>query len=227
MSSSHDANYTISTILYNLQILPESLLCGIGLMGILLASPSLVILTASAGSTALLTASLGRLTMKMMPDSAVLSSSLDMCTQGHLGRTWERLMGAGSDNPDRLWSPYAPSAYMSVIGFFVGWGFALQQLYQEEIRAGVVRQATLTTTLVISGLILFLAAVFRVMSGCERLWSTLAGLFVGLAVGFMGAIAIGLLSNRSLTNVWGIPLLQDRIAAGAAVYVCPTGPGPV
>ena len=78
------------------------------------------------------------------------------------------------------------------------------------------------TLMIITGLILLVTLVFRVMSGCERIVPTVAGLAVGLAAGFMGAIAVGAVSNRSLTNLWGIPLLQDRIAAGSAIYVCPS-----
>ena len=222
MIASTELNYTKAQLMYNLQILPESLLCGIVILSIVLASPSLVVLATGAGCTALLTDVIGRLVMKMIPNSAVLTSSLDMCSQGHLGRAWERLLGSGAQNPDRLWTPLAPSAYMSVIGFFAGWGAALQQLYQEEIRAGVIRSATLYTSIAIMGLIVMITVVSRVMSGCERLWPTLAGLAVGVAAGFLGAIAVGVVSNRSLTNVWGIPLLQDRIASGSAIYVCPS-----
>lgn len=213
-------DYVVAAILYNLQILPESLMCGIIILSIVLANQTLLALAAGAAGTQLLTGAVGRVMMRMT-DGAVRTSSLDMCVQGHLGKTWDRLL-RGVDNPERLWHPKAPSVYMATVGFFAGWGYALQQLYKEEIRAGVVKQTTLTTTAIITALLILLTLVFRTQSGCETWTGALGGLLFGLLLGYMGAIALGYATGRRATNVWGIPLLRDRINNGSAVYICPS-----
>lgn len=213
-------DYVAAAVLYNLQILPESLMCGIVILSIVLANQTLLALAAGAAGTQLLTGAVGSVIMRMT-DSAVRTSSLDMCVQGHLGKTWDRLL-SGTENAERLWSPKAPSVYMATVGFFAGWGAALQQLYKEEIRAGIINQNTLTTTAIITALIILLTLLFRTKSGCETWIGAIGGILFGLLLGYMGAIALGYATGRRATNIWGIPLLRDRINNGSAVYICPS-----
>jgi hypothetical protein len=73
---------------------------------------------------------------------------------------------------------------------------------------------------IITGLLLLMALLFRIFSGCETVLGALGGTAVGTLLGYFLAIAIGYMSDRKLTNIWGIPLLRDRINAGQPVYVC-------
>lgn len=211
-------SYISASILYNLQILPDILLCGMLLLGVLLANQSVLLVAGAAIANQLFTSTVGRLMLKYSPDNAVIRSSLDMCTGGYIGKSWSRLLGVGVDD---LWSPRAPSLYMSVLGFFAGWGGALQQLYKEEIDAGVMSRTTMIACGVIMAIIIAAAAIARWASGCESLVGLAGGLVMGGVVGYFGAIALGYATNRKATNIWGIPLLRDRINGGAAVYVCP------
>jgi hypothetical protein len=214
-------DYIIATILFNLQILPEALVSGIFILAILLANYSLFAVAAGAGGTQLVTGAIGRLIMKFAPDSAYVRSSMDMCSAGYVGKSWDRLL-RGSSAPELLWHPWAPSVYLATIGFFGGWGAALQQLYKEEINAGILSRSTLLTTGIITGLLLLLALLFRIFSGCESLLGALGGIGLGLSVGYFAAIALGYSTDRRATNIWGIPLLVDRINNGSPVYLCPT-----
>lgn len=211
-------SYISAAILYNLQILPDILLCGILLLGILLANQSILTLAGAAIGSQLLTSTVGRLMLKYVPDDAVVRSSLDMCTGGYIGKSWSRLIGVGVDD---LWSPRAPSLYMSMLGFFAGWGGALQQLYKEEIDAGIMSRTTMIACGVIMAIIILAAATARWASGCESVVGLAGGLVMGGVIGYFGAIALGFSTDRRATNIWGIPLLRDRINGGAAVYVCP------
>lgn len=212
-------DYVAAAIMYNLQILPESILCGLIVLAIVLANQPLVILAAGLAGAHLLASSVGTLLMRFSPEQAVVSTSMTQCSMGFIGKSWERLFrGSG----DLLWHPKAPSIYMVTVGFLSGWGFALQQLYKEEIQAGVIKPSMMTTMAIIALLTMILAAVFRIGTGCDSVAATLGGLAFGLMLGYMGAIALGYATDRRATNLWGIPLLRDRINQGAAVYICPT-----
>jgi hypothetical protein len=213
----HD--YIASTFMYNMQILPDAIVAGMIILAVLLANQSLFFLAAGGVLTQLFTGAIGRILMKMAPENAgVTMNPLDGCHGGFLGKSWESLL---NPNPDHLWYPLAPSRYMALLGFFGGVGAALQQLYKEEIDAGIIGRNTLTATSIISILVVVLAAVFRYFGGCDTISSIIGGLLLGLALGYFGYVALGYASGRRLTNVWGIPLLRDRINNGSALYICP------
>jgi len=213
-------DYIAATIMYNLQILPESVMSGIIILAIVLANSSLLALAAGAGGTQLLTSAVGRIMMRVMPDGAVVTSSTDMCYTGFVGKTVDRLM-RGPDAPELMWHPRAPSVFMATVGFFVGYGLALQQLYKEEINAKVMSQSTLVSTSIISLLLLVTALIFRISWGCESILGAVGGSLFGIAIGYFGCITLGYVTDRRATNVWGIPLLRDRINNGSALYICP------
>jgi hypothetical protein len=213
------SDYTAAAILYNVQILPETLMTGLIILAIVLANGPLVFLAAGTALTQLLTRVVGNLIMKYQPDAATITSSMDMCSTGFIGKSWDRLLRGGS-SPEQLWHPLSPSIYMATVGFLAGWGGALQQLYRDEAKAGVLSRSSFTVLSVVMGLLLLLTLLFRVFSGCETLVGAGGGMLLGVALGYFGAIALGYATDRRATNIWGIPLLRDRINAGSAVYVC-------
>ena len=58
-----------------------------------------------------------------------------------------------------------PSPISQTVGFFAGWGFGLQQLYKDEIDAGILQRSTVLATTVITVLLLLLAIVYRIYAG--------------------------------------------------------------
>ena len=213
-------DYLAAALLYNLQILPESLITGILILAVVLANQALLAMAAGAVGTQMLTGAIGRIIMKMLPDTATRTSSMDMCNTGFIGKSWERLFH-GPNVPANLWHPRAPSVFMATVGFFVGYGLALQNLYKEEIHANVMNRSSLITTSIISGLLLIMAIVFRVSSGCESILGAVSGSVLGIGIGYLGCVALGYVTDRRATNLWGIPLLRDRINNGSALYICP------
>jgi hypothetical protein len=211
-------NYLVVPVVYNIQILPDLLLAGTALLAILLANPAVVSLAVGAAAAQGLTRFVAYLLMMLQPNAAVVRSSLDVCTGGFIGKSWDRLFQLGTDH---LWHPLAPSVYLATLGFFIGYGSALQQLYKEEVAAGMLPQRTLSGLLVTAAILSLAAVVFRYASGCESLLSCIAGLLFGFAFGYFGAIILGYATDRRATNLWGTPLLRDRINSGAPVYVCP------
>jgi len=214
-------DYIAAAIIYNLQLLPESLITGIIILAIVLVSKTLLVLAAGAGLTQLLTSTVGKLITRFMEGSAMSDRKCaDRCTPGFLGKAAIRLANGGQ-TPELLWHPVAPSVYLATVGYFVGVGLALLQIYKDEIDAKVVNRSTLTGTAIVSLIILVMAIVFRVSHGCETLFGAIGGILLGLLIGYLGCITIGYLTDRRATNVWGIPLIRDRINGGSALYVCP------
>ena len=214
------ADYLGAVIMYNLQVLPELLMTGLIVLAIALANPAILFVAIGAGGTQLLTGAAGRLVMQFMPDQAIVSATMTQCNTGFIGNAWSRLL-RGSPSSDLLWHPKSPSVYMATLGFLAGYSWAAQLLYKDEIEAGVLKQSTMTALASLSFIVLIAAAIFRYTTGCETLMTSLTGLVLGLIFGYFGAIALGYSTGRRATNIWGIPLLRDRINNGSAIYVCP------
>jgi hypothetical protein len=214
-------DYLAAAIIFNLQILPETLTSGLLLLAVVLGSGPVLALATGVGGTQLFTTVVSRLLMRYAPDSAQLMSTMDGCTQGYVGKSWQRLL-RDTLNPEQLWHPRAPSVYQATIGFVAGYGLALQHLYRDEIKAGVLSGSLMMTTGILAGLVMLLTLLFRVSSGCESVFSAVLGILLGLFIGYIGTIALGYSTDRRATNIWGIPLLRDRINNGSAIYVCQT-----
>jgi hypothetical protein len=219
--------YLSAAIQHNMQMLPESIVCGLVILSIALANPTLFALAAGTVGVQAFTGGVGRIMMNFQPESAVLMSATDPCRRTYLGMSWESLL-SGVVKPEQLWHPAAPSVYSATVAFITGYGLALQLIYKEEINAGMLNATWMTIFGVIAAFILLLVIVFRSASGmifrsgpsCESLVSVLGGVFLGLLIGFLGTVSLAYMTDRKATNIWGIPLLRDRINAGAPVYVC-------
>jgi drug/metabolite transporter (DMT)-like permease len=212
-------DYIAAAIIFNLQILPETILSGLLILAVVLANGPVLGMAAGVAGTQLLAKPVGNLLMQFAPDSAVPMSSMDQCTQGYVGKSWARLL-RGTAAPEQLWHPLAPSQYQATVGFLAGFGYALQQIYKDEIDAGVLPKPMMVTIAIVTALIMILALLFRIGSGCESILGAFAGLALGLLVGYLGTIAVAYATDRRAMNVWGAPLLRDRINNGSAVYVC-------
>jgi hypothetical protein len=215
-------DYIAAAITYNFQLLPESLICGMIILSIVLVNQPLIVLAAGATGTQVLTSVVGKLIMRYAEGNAQLTGSkcAEVCSPGFLGKSWYRLLNGGRA-PELLWHPIAPSVYLATIAFFVGFGLALLQIYKEEIDAKVVSRSTLTMMAIVSLILLAMAVVFRIGNGCDSMFGAVGGVLLGIMLGYLGSIMISYFTNRRATNVWGIPLIRDRINNGSALYVCP------
>lgn len=214
-------DYIAAAIIFNLQILPETIMSGLIILAIVLASGPVLGLAGGVAGAQLLAKTVGNLLMRYAPDSAEPLSSMDQCTQGYVGKSWDRLL-RGTAAPEQLWHPLAPSQYQATVGFLAGFGYALQQIYKDEIDAGVLPKSMMITVAIMAALFMILTLLFRVGSGCETVLGAAAGLALGLILGYLGTIAYAYATDRRQTNLWGTPLLRDRINNGSAVYICGT-----
>lgn len=214
------SEYVIAGLKHNTQVLPETLVAGTALLGILLSNHALLALALAAFCNHLLGLGIGRTVMKFDSANAILRSASDPCNDNYVGRTWSKLLN-GVISPDFLWHPVAPSLYMMTVAFFFGWSLGLQLLYKEEIDAGILKKSYQASMTVISLLLVALLLIARVKSGCDTTIGALIGGALGCIFGFGACVAIGSATARRLTNIWGMPLLRDRINDGSPVYVCP------
>ena len=213
------ADDTIRWISDNIQLIPELLPVGFALLTILLSSQPLLFITLGLIAVQSIIAGLNRIIIRMAPEAAVVSSTMSGCFSGPIAKSWSRLFGA---TPDLLWHPMTPSLYVATAAFLAAWGWALNVLYGDEINAGVVPKSMGVGFAVTGTLLLLLLMTFRWFQRCESGINIFGGLALGAALGFFGAIALGYATDRRATNIWGIPLLRDRINNGSAVYICPS-----
>lgn len=207
-----------SSLFYILQTLPDSLVTGITVLSILLGNQALFTIAASSIFMQALITGIGYLVIKLNPDSVVTRASIEPCVAGYINNYWAQVRG-GRDNVDH---PYAPSLYMASVSFFAGWGAALRQLYADEITQGVLAGTQANWMLITAFVIVLAAMIFRIfVAGCESLIGALIGLGAGVGLGYLMCISIGYATGRKATNIWGMPLLRDRIDNGSPVYVCP------
>ena len=198
--------------------LPDSLVTGITVIAILLGNQSLFTVAASSIFMQALVTGIGYLVIRFNPDSAITRASAEPCVAGYINNYWAQVRG-GRNNMDH---PYAPSLYMATISFFAGWGIGLQQLYADEINQGVLNSSQTTAMLIVALVLVLVSMIFRTfVIQCETLVGALIGLATGLAIGYLLCIAIGASTERTATNIWGMPLLRDRINNGSPIYTCP------
>ena len=215
MSSQTD--YIAASLFYNMNILPELLILGNIILAIVLANHAVLAMAIGAIGTNALTGAINGLLASLIPDSAKHTTSMSTCDSGVFKNPWTNLLYGTY----RTWDARAPSAYLATIGFFVGYGLGLQTMYKEEIDARVISRASLTSTAVVSVLILLTVFLYRIFSGCESVIGAIGGTVLGFILGYLMCVSLGFVTDRRATNIWGIPLLRDRINNGSALYICP------
>jgi len=202
---------------YILQVLPDSLITGITVLAILLGNQTLFALAGSSLIMQALVTGIGYIIIKFNPDSVVTRIAEEPCAAGFINNYWARVRG-GLANVDH---PYAPSLYLATVAFFAGWGAGLKQLYAEEIDQGVISNSQTTGFLITAFIILAAVMILRIfVSNCETLVGAFVGVATGTLLGYVFSVSLGFATDRKATNIWGMPLLRDRIAAGSPIYTC-------
>ena len=198
----------IGGISFNSRILPEILITGSIILAIVLSNQVVLLMAIGSILTLLLTSTIGQILMKMVTGTATGTSSMNTCYSGFGGKSWLRL--TTTHNPELSWHPYAPSMYMSVIGYFFGYGLALWTIYKDEINSGIINKSIPITLVTVSACVILFTLLQRYMSGCDSIVTALLGVFIGSMCGYAGTICLGMTTERKATNLWGIPLLRNR-----------------
>ena len=222
-------NQVSATFRYNLQTLPDTLLAAILLFALFFQSAALatfgVSLLVHGGLYQVFASFLGRnipglrrpmgsgrCTGRFPSVSYLGAASLASSTNNTNSMN-------GSNGPaysDAEW----PSYYASFMGFFLGYVGTLPFIYKEELSASPQRNISTTGGLIIGGIVLLMAVVFRLTSGCDDVLGVVAGLGIGGIMGFTLVSLISYASDRSLTNVLALPLFTGVASSGKPIYVC-------
>ena len=202
---------------YNLQIFPDTITAGALLFSMLFQSPPLATLGASFILLNFLHPSIAALTTRAV--SATLGADADpaICSGHFPGVSYEDLL---SFRGDQLFRPGWPSYYSVFMGWLAAWVGALPALYNREIAASPRRMAAATFGLIVLALVLLIAIVYRVGSGCDTVFGVLVGMGVGALLSGVLVFGLAWISDRRLTNLLNFPLIRGRAGDGKPIYVC-------
>jgi hypothetical protein len=113
-----------------------------------------------------------------------------------------------------------PSYYSVFLGYLVGWIGALPVLYSKELDASPRKKGASILGLIVLGLTVITASIYRIQSGCDSLFGVFVGLLAGIFVGGLLVFGIAWISDRRMTNLFGLPLIRGKAEDGKPIYVC-------
>jgi len=221
LSAKSLAGFINTAFKYNLQVFPDTITAGALLFSMLFQSPPLATLGASFILLNFLHPSIAALTTRAI--SATLGADADpgMCSGHFPGVSYEDLLSLSSERTmGALSRPGWPSFYTVFMGYLAAWVGALPALYNREITASPRRMAAATFGMVVLGLVLLIALVYRVGSGCDTVFGSLIGMAVGAVLGGLVVFGLAWVSDRRLTNLLNFPLIRGKAVDGKPIYVC-------
>jgi uncharacterized membrane protein len=113
-----------------------------------------------------------------------------------------------------------PSYYSLFLGFITAYIGTMPILYQKELDASPSRRASTTSGLVILGIVIVTAFLYRWLSECDTPFGLLVGAGAGAFVGLIVVLFFAWISDRRLTNLLAFPLIRQRAPDGKPIYVC-------
>ena len=145
----------------------------------------------------------------------------DGCTGRFPGISMSRMIQLAKDKQfgaldDAGW----PSYYMTFLGFLSAYAGSMQLLYRKELTASPRRNVATIVGLIVLSLVVITCVGYRLLSGCESLISTIAGLGIGAFIGLLMISCFAYFSDRRLTNILALPLMRDKADDGKPIYVC-------
>ncbi|NBT47979.1 MAG: hypothetical protein EBT07_09215 [Actinobacteria bacterium] len=204
---------------YNLQTFPDTITAASFLFALLFQSPPLAALT---GSIVLLNF-IHPVFANFMSDVVGGGDPVGPACSGRFGPgiSFERLADMSSSKtfgkPDlNSW----PSYYSLFLGFITAYIGTMPILYQKELDASPSRRASTTSGLVILGIVIVTAFLYRWLSECDTPFGLLVGAGAGAFVGLMVVLFFAWISDRRLTNLLAFPLIRQRAPDGKPIYVC-------
>jgi hypothetical protein len=214
-------DFSVTGFKYNLQVFPDTVTAASLLFALLFQSPPLATLGAGFIFLNFLHPKLAEFTTRFVSNTVGPEVDPQLCSGQFPGISYDRLMGMSSERTfGALNRTGWPSFYSVFLGYLVGWIGALPLIYKKEIDASPRRKGATTLGLIVLGLIVLIAGIFRVQSECESLFGLFIGLLVGLFVGGLLVIGVAWISERRMTNILGLPLIRGRATDGKPIYVC-------
>jgi hypothetical protein len=99
---------------------------------------------------------------------------------------------------------------------------AMQGFSQELSELGPGYSTRYYIGIFLSLVLLFIAASYRFLTGCDAFGTILLSLLFGFALGITLCWQNNTLFGRDATNILGIPMFANTTADGKPLYICPT-----
>ena len=209
--------------LYNLSYLPDIILGGVSLFALLLQSLPLALLSISLFSLEFVHAGISSFIVSSIPGLREPGKDVDRCSGHFPGFSYERAITTVLANGTlKTMGLGFPSYYMMFFGTLFGYMYGLSDTYKRELDGMPQRRAAVYAGLVIMGILTALFILYRTLSSCDFLLSSIIGVIAGFGYGFCMELLISSASGRTLTNILNVPLISDKAADGSPIYVCKT-----
>lgn len=212
-------NFAQTGFKYNLQTFPDTISAAAFLFTLLFQSPPLAALT---GSIVLLNF-IHPVFASFMGDVLGGAGSTGPACSGRFdpGISFERLTDMSSSKTfGKPESDTWPSYYATFLGFLTAYIGVMPVMYRKELDASPIRRASTTMGLVILGIVVLIACIYRWLSGCDSAGGLAVGLGAGLAIGLAMVLFLAWISDRRLTNILAFPLIRESAPDGKPIYVC-------
>lgn len=204
---------------YNLQVLPDVLMSSTLLFSVLFQSPPLAVLGTGMILLQFIHRGLATFTRAYIPNMSYNPADANRCAGRFPGSTYSSLLNTAQGFGVSVVDGW-PSYYSTFVGFLAGWVGAIPTLYAAELKASPEKTAASAAGLIILVCLTFLVMLYRITSECEGFMSTSLGLLAGFVVGLLLVMTAAWITDRRATNLLGLPLLRNKVAAGQPIYVC-------
>jgi len=209
---------------YAFRVLPDALLSGALLIGVMLGfQPALLTFAGGIVTTGLIQGKMAEMVMASAPQLAkpggALGGGVDRCSGHFPGVTWSRIFTV-LKHPRDLIEGSVPSYYMTVVGYVLSFVLSQSFFFKDELSMRPDQQSglqwyTALTTLAVVGI-----GIFRISTDCEQWWSVLLSSLLGLLLGFAFVGLVRYSFGRRPLNILQIPLLEPRLGSDKPIYVC-------
>jgi|GEM_PF-3321737 len=204
-----------------IRLTPDSLLLGTGFLGLITQNYALGMLFTALFETAFITVGLqslfGYISLKDNPPNPKAASR--ECMSGFQSPTLQSMSSFFKVAPQSSF-PSAPVFILTTAVVYVI--TAMQGFSQELSELGPGYSTRYYIGIFLSLVILFIAASYRFLTGCDAFGTILLSLLFGFALGITLCWQNNALFGRDATNILGIPMFANTTADGKPLYICPT-----
>jgi xanthine/uracil permease len=202
--------------MFNLRVLPDTLLAGLFIFAFLFQSIPFISLTSSLLGFRIFHSIIAGFIANVIPGLKQSSDIVNRCSGKFPGLSYERIFSGENS----LTGVSFPSYYVGFFSFLAAWVFGLPKMYEEEMKADSRLSPNIYVGIGLMVLLLLIVVIYRFSSGCDSPLSILAGLALGGVLGMAALMGLSYQSDRDWTNILGLPLIREKAQDGKPIYVC-------